>query len=198
LLISDSDRDQISAVLSEHMAEGRLTADELEQRIGALYESRTRAEAAALLAGLPALDAPGRTHHIRIGHEHDRSSPALPGWMTADGLVDTRVQAPGPATPAAPPTAADQPHRAEDRAAARRRTKQRADENAIGHTFQAKRRAIGADIESAIASGDRDEVERLNERLREARETADSARSAVAAGDRAELQRQLQRLRNIS
>jgi hypothetical protein len=196
LLISDADRDQISAVLSEHMAEGRLTADELDQRIGQLLESRTRTQAAAVMAGLPALNTPERPHHFHVGHEQDDDSDvALPSWLSADGLVESRLLAPNPPTIGPPPAAAPSRSRAEERAADRKRLKQHADEDAIGHAFQARRRQLTAELESASASHDHDEAQRKSDSLREAKETAAAARQAAASGDRAEVQRLLQRLR---
>jgi hypothetical protein len=167
LRISDADRDQISEVLSEHAGEGRLTMDELDQRIGQLYSAQTRAQAAALFSDLPALDAP---------------EPALPAWLTPGAVL----------APAAvsPPT----PIAHEDRAALRKRAKLRQDENAIGHTFQATRRAINARLSSAATP---EEAQPLRERLHHAQEIADAARRAVAAGDRAEVQRRLAQLRAL-
>ena len=195
LLLSDADRDQISAVLSEHMAVGRLTTDELDQRVGHLLASRTRAQAAAVMAGLPALDAPERAHHFHVGHEHDDSDVALPSWLSADGLFDSRPRAPNPPTTVTPPAAAPSRSRAEERAADRKRIKRHGDEDAIGHAFQARRRVLTAELESASASHDHDEVRRLSDTLRQAKETAAAARQAAASGDRAEVQRLLQRLR---
>ena len=63
LRISDADRDQISDVLAEHVAEGRLTFDELDRRLGVLYAAQTRAEVAPLVADLPLLAAPGDERH---------------------------------------------------------------------------------------------------------------------------------------
>lgn len=186
LLVSDLERDQISGVLSEHMAEGRLTADELEQRVGRLLEARTRAQAAAVVADLPPLDAqPSPEHHFHLGHEHEAATPVLPTWV-ADVVVSSLQ------TTAAPPSPGSA---AEQRAAARKREKLRDDENAIGHAFQARRRAIAADLDAAAAAGDHDATRRLEDELRDAKSAADAGRSAVAAGDRAEAQRQLQRLR---
>jgi hypothetical protein len=45
LRIADVDRELIAEVLSRHMTDGRLTTDELESRLGALYTSQTRAQA---------------------------------------------------------------------------------------------------------------------------------------------------------
>ena len=79
----------------------------------------------------------------------------------------------------------------------RKRAKLRQDENAIGHTFQATRRAINAELERANASGQSDEVRRLETCLRDAQKTAESARQAIAVGDRAEAQRLLAQLRTL-
>ena len=54
LRASDSDREQVAQRLHHAMAEGRLSEDELEQRIEALYAARTYGELEALLADLPA------------------------------------------------------------------------------------------------------------------------------------------------
>ena len=197
LLISDADRDQLSAVLSEHMVEGRLTADELDQRVGQLLESRTRAQAAAVMAGLPALDAPERPHHFHVGHEQDNESAvALPSWLSVDGLVDSRSRAPNPRPTGTPPAAAPSRSRAEELAADRKRLKQHEDEDSIGHAFQARRRLLTAELETARGSHDHDAVQRISNRLQEAKETATAARQAAASGDHAEVQRLLQRLRN--
>jgi Domain of unknown function (DUF1707) len=162
--ISDVERDQVSEVLSEHAGEGRLTMDELDQRLGVLNDSETRAQVAALVADLPPLAA-----------------PALPEWLSSGPLV----QAPQPA-PLVPPH--------EDRAAMRKRAKLRQDENAIGHTFQAVRRTINAELPKTAAP---EEQQRLRERLRQAQDFADAARAAVTAGNRAEVQQQLARLRGL-
>jgi hypothetical protein len=195
-LISDADRDQISAVLSQHMAEGRLTVDELDHRVGRLYELRTREQAAAVIADLPALEPrepPEEVGHFHLGHEHTDPVPALPSWLTDGELGSSASRVVGDGVPAAAPPQS----KSQANAAYRTRAKQQADANAIGHTFQAARRAITSDLEAATAAGNHDEAQRANDRLREAKEAAESARGALAAGDRAELQRQLQRLRNL-
>lgn len=192
--ISDSDRDQISGVLGQHAAEGRLTMDELDQRLGVLYAAQTRAQAAAVVADLPPLVAvPAPHHHLQVEDEQEDATPALPGWLTFDHQVDS---APVKMTEG-PSTATPMPAR-EDRAALRSRAKRRQDENAIGHTFQATRRAINAELASARASGKSAEVQRLNGRLRDAQKAADAARQAVAAGDRAAVQRLLAHLRMLA
>jgi hypothetical protein len=51
---SDAEREQIVALLQCNFADGRLTQTELEERVGAAYAARTRAELDDLTADLPA------------------------------------------------------------------------------------------------------------------------------------------------
>jgi hypothetical protein len=53
LRAGDSDREQLIDELREHAGAGRLTSDELEQRIGEAYAASTRADLDALRADLP-------------------------------------------------------------------------------------------------------------------------------------------------
>jgi Domain of unknown function (DUF1707) len=53
LRVADSDREQLIDELREHAGAGRLTSDELEQRIGEAYGASTRADLDALRADLP-------------------------------------------------------------------------------------------------------------------------------------------------
>jgi len=57
---SDAEREAVVARLRDAAAEGRLTVEELAQRIDAAYDARTRAELEPLTADLPA-PAPGAT-----------------------------------------------------------------------------------------------------------------------------------------
>jgi hypothetical protein len=193
LRISDADRDQISEVLSEHASEGRLTMDELDQRLGTLYASQTRAQAASVVADLPPLAAAHPGHRFHLGFGHHDAVPTLPEWLTAGEVFDstppTAVTAPDASRPATGAPARG------DRAALRKQAKLRADENAIGHAFQAKRRAINAELEQTAAMSEPADVQRLKQALREAQETMAAARQAAAVGDRAEVQRLLARLR---
>jgi hypothetical protein len=58
LRASDSDRDGAAERLRHATAEGRLTPDELEERLEVLYRSRTYGELDALVADLPARRPP--------------------------------------------------------------------------------------------------------------------------------------------
>ena len=51
--VSDADRDRVTARLREHFAEGRLTSDELDERISAALNAKTFGDLRPLMADLP-------------------------------------------------------------------------------------------------------------------------------------------------
>ncbi|HEY2579095.1 MAG TPA: DUF1707 domain-containing protein [Streptosporangiaceae bacterium] len=51
--ISDADRERVAARLREHFAEGRLTQDELDERITATFSAKTLGDLRPILADLP-------------------------------------------------------------------------------------------------------------------------------------------------
>jgi len=53
LRVADDDREQLVEELREHALAGRLSSEEMEERIGGAYEARTRADLDALRADLP-------------------------------------------------------------------------------------------------------------------------------------------------
>lgn len=53
LRVADADREQLIDELREHSVAGRLTSEELEERIGGAYRASTRADLDALRADLP-------------------------------------------------------------------------------------------------------------------------------------------------
>jgi Domain of unknown function (DUF1707) len=55
---SDDEREQTVALLQRSFADGRLTLDELEDRVGIAYAARTRAQLSGLTADLPAAEQP--------------------------------------------------------------------------------------------------------------------------------------------
>jgi Domain of unknown function (DUF1707) len=57
LRVSDEQREQAAQQLREHFATGRLTEEELDERVQAAYQARTEDQLRALLADLPALPA---------------------------------------------------------------------------------------------------------------------------------------------
>jgi hypothetical protein len=56
--VSDAERDQALAELSEHFQTGRLTQDEFDQRSGQALQAKTGNELAALFGDLPRRQAP--------------------------------------------------------------------------------------------------------------------------------------------
>ncbi|MEU8910605.1 DUF1707 SHOCT-like domain-containing protein [Streptomyces mirabilis] len=61
---SDAERDRVEAQLQHHYAVGRLTLPELEERVVAAYEARTREQLHALLRNLPSeVEKPGSPPH---------------------------------------------------------------------------------------------------------------------------------------
>ncbi|WP_305788136.1 DUF1707 SHOCT-like domain-containing protein [Symbioplanes lichenis] len=64
---SDTEREQIAAILRAAMAEGRLTLEEGEERLGVVYAAKFRDELAPLTADLPhgGRDALARTPEAR-------------------------------------------------------------------------------------------------------------------------------------
>jgi class 3 adenylate cyclase len=60
LRASDADRERVAGVLRDHFGEGRLSEDELAERVEGVYGVRTMAELEALTADLPSAAEPGR------------------------------------------------------------------------------------------------------------------------------------------
>lgn len=81
---SDADRDRTAALLREHLAAGRLTAEEFNERLDEAYAAKTLGELDRLLADLPGIDlyelpdASLRRGRGRRGH------PGLP-WLLLTG-----------------------------------------------------------------------------------------------------------------
>ncbi|MGH2930529.1 MAG: DUF1707 domain-containing protein [Solirubrobacteraceae bacterium] len=63
LRASDADRERLIEELNEHAAEGRLTTEELEERLTAAYAARTTGEIDALRGDLPATVKQVALHH---------------------------------------------------------------------------------------------------------------------------------------
>ncbi len=66
---SDADRDRAAALLREHHAAGRLTAEEFQERMDKALEAKTLGEIDELLADLPAIEL------YRLPHESMRRMP---------------------------------------------------------------------------------------------------------------------------
>ena len=71
---SDADRDHVTSRLREHFAAGRLTPDELDERITAALGAKTHGELRQLMADLPG-PAPAAPRATQGPY------PAAPPWM---------------------------------------------------------------------------------------------------------------------
>jgi hypothetical protein len=83
---SDADRDRTAALLREHHAAGRLTADEFQERLDKAYAAKTLGELDELLADLPAIDLyklPDAS--LDRGRRGGSGAPPLP-WLMAGRL----------------------------------------------------------------------------------------------------------------
>jgi len=74
LRISDAEREQATADLGEHYAQGRITTDEHRERLDQIWAARTRRELGPIFA-----DLPGRTFQARAATSA-RPAPRRPGW----------------------------------------------------------------------------------------------------------------------
>jgi Domain of unknown function (DUF1707) len=64
--VSDADRERVTSRLREHFAEGRLTSDELDERVSAALNAKTFGDLRPLMADLPEpVPAPPRASHPR-------------------------------------------------------------------------------------------------------------------------------------
>lgn len=65
--VSDADRDAVAAQLREHYAQGRLTMDELNERLDRVFASRTNLELASVTSDLPYATPRGVLPSDRVG-----------------------------------------------------------------------------------------------------------------------------------
>jgi Domain of unknown function (DUF1707) len=88
---SDADRDRTAAALREHLAAGRLTIEEFDERLDRAYAAKTLGELDEVMADLPTTDlgqlpsAPldrSAADPIPAGRGSDRSLEAAPGRLS--------------------------------------------------------------------------------------------------------------------
>jgi uncharacterized membrane protein len=72
--VSDADRDRVTARLREHFAEGRLTPDELDQRLSATLNAKTFGDLRGVMTDLP------EPAHVP-SQAAQRPQRAAPPWM---------------------------------------------------------------------------------------------------------------------
>ena len=87
LRISDTDRDRTAEVLREAHAHGRITVDELDERLTSVYSAKTYADLVPITRDLPAVkDAATPVRSSRIGGTpRFRMSLAILGGASRDG-----------------------------------------------------------------------------------------------------------------
>ena len=83
--ISDADREGAAARLKSHYAAGRLSHEELEERLDRLYAARSRSELRALFADLPA----ERGARLAMMHRTAVRAHALTYGVVNSALVGT-------------------------------------------------------------------------------------------------------------
>jgi hypothetical protein len=76
LRIGDAERDAVAAELREHFAHGRLTLEEFNQRIDAVFAAKTQRDLSRLTSDLP---------HVRSGGAPLPSARTRPGPMLTSG-----------------------------------------------------------------------------------------------------------------
>jgi hypothetical protein len=107
LRIGDAERDAAAADLGEHYAAGRLTLDELNERLDAIFAAKTFGQLSKVMADLPGsgwlpwLAGPGRLTAVGL-----RAGPVSgTGWGPADFRYAGRLGPTGRQWPAADPAA---------------------------------------------------------------------------------------------
>lgn len=84
--VSDADRERVAARLRDHFAEGRLTQEELDERISAALGAKTAGELRPLTADLPEpvpVAARGRGHGVPRGGRRRGGPRVLPLFLLA-------------------------------------------------------------------------------------------------------------------
>ncbi len=87
LRVADADRERLAGELREHMVAGRLSQDELEQRVDLAYKAKTQADVDALRADLPLSPATVRQSlQQRRSHLRRRLLQEAGGSLTVSGV----------------------------------------------------------------------------------------------------------------
>jgi Domain of unknown function (DUF1707) len=97
LRVSQAERDEVVAVLAGHFADGRLTVEEYEERVGAALTARTGRDLEPLLEDLPTADPPAAPARPRRRREpRALGSPLIPARLLAVAAVVVLAIATGP------------------------------------------------------------------------------------------------------
>ncbi|WP_030172549.1 DUF1707 SHOCT-like domain-containing protein [Spirillospora albida] len=82
---SDHDRDRVAQILRDAAGDGRLTLEELDERLDAVYAAKTYAELEPLTLDLP---VPGTAHAAALPSGVDfRPLPDAPSWRIGIGVM---------------------------------------------------------------------------------------------------------------
>jgi hypothetical protein len=81
--LSDPEREEFAVALRRHLADGRLDLDGFDARLTRLYAAGTRGQARAVIADLPALDAPATRRRGRQ-RRHGEDGEVRPHWVATD------------------------------------------------------------------------------------------------------------------
>jgi hypothetical protein len=105
LRIGDAERDAAAADLGEHYVAGRLTLDELHERLGAVFSAKTYGQLGRVMADLPYLRRPpGRAGLTALAGPTGVAGPAWAAWTAYRPLASL------------PPPGARRPTTSSDRA----------------------------------------------------------------------------------
>jgi hypothetical protein len=103
LRISDADRDQAIAKLSEHFQAGRLTTEEFDERSGAALQAKTGRELAVLFTDLPPAQAgaagtaqAGTVQAGRVARHSGWRMPVLPIVVAVIAVSEIGLSVGGP------------------------------------------------------------------------------------------------------
>ena len=83
LLASDAEREQHAELLREHAAQGRLTVDELDERLDRVYAARTHGELVPIVSDLPVPQPPREPQRRRP----PRRRPELAAFVAVNLLL---------------------------------------------------------------------------------------------------------------
>jgi hypothetical protein len=96
LRIGDRERDATAAELQEHFAHGRLTLEEFNERLDAVFEARTQSDLTRITADLPHVRSGGTPLPSSRSGRTPRPSGGLPasGWHDPHGALATQAGSP--------------------------------------------------------------------------------------------------------
>lgn len=88
--VGDAEREAVAAQLREHYADGRLTLDELNERLDQAFAARTRADLTAVTRDLPVTGRPfataGASTASGVNPWHDATSGSGSGYSGSSGF----------------------------------------------------------------------------------------------------------------